>query len=220
MQDVINKFLNPDSYSAEVVAGVSQTEIAKLTTSWAIVRLCVEFANNDMRAAEVAVNQLMKQPLLGYERFQLTTARLIIARHNNDKAAFMLALEEWLEGRRETPCNWDNSVLREASFQSWLADIEPDKLKPKTISVQKVSDEDLAFVKDVGAIPLKAVLANLYWLRQMNIKTAPLELAKTYHLTFVNRHLKEATFSAKGDDPSFTVALDEAGNYVNSFLSH
>jgi hypothetical protein len=57
-------------------------------------------------------------------------------------------------------------------------------------------------------------------LRQMNFIDTPEVIAKQFHLTHVNRYLKEATFDHKGDGPGFTIALDENGNYVDSFLSH
>jgi hypothetical protein len=220
MNDTINKFLNPDSYHPEVVARACRHEIDELTSSLRILRLCFEVRKGDLNTATSVVNHLMKQPPLGYELFQLTTARMIIARTKNDKAAFMLALEAWLQGRSETPANWDDTVLKTPEFKTWLAEVEPDRLKPVTVELEKMSDEDMSFVKDADAIPIKAVLANLEWLRQMNFIDTPEVIAKQFHLTHVNRYLKEATFDHKGDGPGFTIALDENGNYVDSFLSH
>jgi hypothetical protein len=220
MQDIIGRFLNPDSYSAQVVEEVRQVETAKLTTSWGIVRLCFELRNNDVRAAEVIINQLMKEPPFGYELFQLTTARMIIARQKNDNAAFVLALDAWLKGRRKTPQNWDDRVLEEISFQGWLADVDPKKLKPRTVRGHKISGDDISFVKHAAHIPLKAVLENLEWLREMKITETPEEIAQTYKLFSLNRHLREASFESTKGFPGITVALDEGGNFTGSFLAH
>jgi hypothetical protein len=220
MNDTINKFLNPDSYHPEVVARACQSKIDALTSNLRIVRLCFEVRKGEINTATSVVNHLMKQPPISYELFQLTTSRMIIAYNKNDKVAFMSALDAWLKGRSETPANWDNKVLKVPEFLTWLAEVEPDKLKPVTVELEKMSDEDLHFVKDADAIPLKAVLANLEWLRQMNFIGTPEVIAKQFHLTHVNRYLKEATFDHKGDGPGFTIALDENGNYVDSFLSH
>jgi hypothetical protein len=220
MHSTLDRFLNPDSYHPEAVARVCQSEVNELATSLSIVRLCVELRKSDMDTATTVVNHLMKQPPLGYELFQLTTARMIIARTKNDKAAFIHALDAWLKGRAETPANWDDKILNVSAFQPWLSEVDPDKLKPVKVEFEKMSDEDLSFVKDADAIPLKAVLANLDWLRQMNFIDTPEVIAKQFHLTHVNRYLKEATFDHSGDGPGFTIALDENGNYVYSFLSH
>jgi hypothetical protein len=220
MIDTINRFLNPDSFHPEAVERACQTEIAKLAAGLSIVRLCVELRNGDMATAALVVNHLMKQQPLGYELFQLTTARMIIERTKNDKVAFMLALDAWLKGRSETPTNWDDKILKVPAFQMWLTEVDFDKLKLMKVEFEKMSEEDVLFVKDAETIPMKAVLANLEWLRQMNFIDAPEVIAKRFHLTHVNRYLKEATFDQEGDGPSFTIALDENGNYVDSFLSH
>jgi hypothetical protein len=195
-------------------------EISKLTTSFGIVRLCVELRNNHMAAVEAVINHLMKQRPLGYELFQLTTARLILARCKNDRDAFMLALETWLKGLKKTPQNWDDRVLEESSFQDWLADVDPKKLKVRTLRKRKMSDDDLAFIKDATNIPLKAVSENLEWLREMKITETPEQIAQTYEMDSFNRHLREVSLESNKGFPGITVALDENGNFVGSFLGH
>jgi hypothetical protein len=83
-----------------------------------------------------------------------------------------------------------------------------------------MSDDDFSFVKNVDGIPLKAVLENLEWLRQMQINDAPEDMAKTYRLVRLNRHLREAGFTSNKNFPDFTAALDEGGNFIGSFLDH
>jgi hypothetical protein len=145
---------------------------------------------------------------------------MIIARRNDDKEEFMRALDAWLLGRSKSPGNWDDIVLQEPSFQTWLAEVDTVKFIKVTAEEPKLSEEDLLFVQDVEAIPLKAVLENLEWLRQMQIKDAPEDMAKTYRLVRLNLHLREAGFTSDKNFPDFTAALDEDGNFVGSFLDH
>jgi hypothetical protein len=220
VKDTISRFLNSDHYSPDVVKQVSETRIAELKSSLGIVRLCFEMTNNRIDIAEAVAQHLMKQQFLGYELFQLTTARLIIAYYKNDEIAFMLALEAWLKERKKMPQNWHNSLLEEPALQKWLSGVDAKKLKKPALRKQKMSDDDFSFVKNVDGIPLKAVLENLEWLRQMQINDAPEDMAKTYHLVHINRHLREAGFSSDKDSPDFTATLDESGNFVGSFLDH
>jgi hypothetical protein len=101
VKDTISRFLNSDHYSPDVVKQVSETGIAELKSSLGIVRLCFEMTNNRIDIAEAVAQRLMKQQYLGYELFQLTTARMIIACYKNDKNAFLLALKAWLNGRKK-----------------------------------------------------------------------------------------------------------------------
>jgi hypothetical protein len=84
----------------------------------------------------------------------------------------------------------------------------------------ELSHEDRKFVKDQEQVCLKAVFENVEWLREMNITETPEEIARTYRLVYLNRHLREASFESDQDFPSFTVALDEGGNFLGSFLDH
>jgi hypothetical protein len=220
VKDTISRFLNSDHYSPDVVKQVSETGIAELKSSLGIVRLCFEMTNNRIDIAEAVAQRLMKQQYLGYELFQLTTARMIIACYKNDKNAFLLVLKAWLNGRKKTPQNWDNRVLEEPVLQKWLSEIDPKKLKPPELRKHNMSDDDFSFVKNVDGIPLKAVLENLEWLRQMQINDAPEDMAKTYRLVRLNRKLREAGFTSNKDFPDFTAALDENGNFIGSFLDH
>jgi hypothetical protein len=220
MNALLDRFLNPDFYHPEALAIAAHGEIGKLSTSLLIVRLCLELRKPTTSHAEQVVRCLSAMQPVGYELFQFTTAQMIMTRRQNDKIGFMRALDGWLEGRATAPANWDDSVLQEPLFQSWLAEVDPEKLRADVKAVDVLSEEDRQFVKNVNAIPLKAVLANLEWLRQMNFLDAPEDIAKQFHLTHVNRYLKEATFDHVGEGPGFTIALDENGNYVDSFLSH
>jgi hypothetical protein len=220
MKGIVSRFLNSDHYSSDVVKQVSETRIAELKSSLGIVRLCFELTNNRIDIAEAVAQHLMKQQFLGYELFQMTTARMIIACYKNDKIAFLLALEAWLKGRKRTPQNWDSRVLEEPTLQNWLSEIDPKKLKIPPLRKHNMSDDDFSFVKNVDGIALKAILENLEWLRQMQINDAPEDMAKTYRLVQLNRHLREAGFTSDKDFPDFTAALDEDGNFIGSFLDH
>jgi hypothetical protein len=101
-----------------------------------------------------------------------------------------------------------------------LAEVDPDRFIKVTAGEPKFSEEDLLFVQDVEAVPLMAVLENLEWLRQMQIKDEPEDMAETYRLVRLNRHLREAGFTSDKDFPDFTAAPDEDGNFVGSFLDH
>jgi hypothetical protein len=220
MKTLIDQFFNPDFYHPDAVSNAAHGDLAEMNTSLLILRLCLELRKETTVDAERVVKYLVTRQPQGYGHFQFTTAQMMIAARNNNKSEFMLALDAWLKGRAETPANWDDIVLQEPAFQPWISEIDPEKLKPVPVEIKQMSDEDLSFVQDAEAIPLKAVLANLEWLRQMNFAGEPEEIAKQFQLTHVNRHLKEATFDHQGDGPGFTVALDDKGNYVDSFLSH
>jgi hypothetical protein len=220
MNPLIDRFLNPDNYHAVAMSNAARGDIDDVNSGLLILRLCLELRKASTDGAERVVERILSSQPRGYELFQVTTAQMVIARFKNDKSGFTIALDAWLNGRSETPANWDDGVLREPAFQTWLAEVDPDKLKPVQVEVRKLSNEDLSFVQDADAIPLKAVLANLEWLRQMNFVGTPEDIAKQFQLTYVNRYLKEATFDHEGDGPGFTVALDDKGNYVDSFLSH
>jgi hypothetical protein len=101
MKGIVSGFLNSDYYSPDVVLQVSQAHIGELKSSLGIVRLCFKMTNNRIDVAEAVALKLMKQPILDYELFQLTTARMIIACYKNDKNAFLLALKAWLNGRKK-----------------------------------------------------------------------------------------------------------------------
>jgi hypothetical protein len=137
VKDTISRFLNSDHYSSDVVKQVSETRITELKSSLGIVRLCFEMTNNRINTAEAVAQRLMKQQFLGYELFQLTTARMIIAYCKNDKAAFTLALEAWLKSRKKTPQNWDSRVLEEPALQKWLSEVDHKKTQKPRIEKAK-----------------------------------------------------------------------------------
>jgi hypothetical protein len=220
MKTLIDQFFNPDFYHPDAVSNAAHGDLAEMNTSLLILRLCLELRKETSVDAERVVKCLVTRQPQGYGYFQFTTAQMMIAARNNNKSEFMLALDAWLKGRAETPTNWDDIVLQEPAFRIWLAEVDPDKLKPVKVETGKMSEEDLSFVKNADAIPLKAVLENLEWLRQMNINDAPEDMAKSYRLVHVTRHLREAGFSSDKDFPDFTAALDEGGNFIGSFLDH
>jgi hypothetical protein len=220
MKSLLDRFFNPSSYHSDAVSSAAHGELDEISNSFLIIRLCLALSKKTLGDADLVVTRLLLNQPVGYELFQLTTARMIIARNKNDKAAFMQALDAWLKGRAETPANWDDKILVEAAFQIWLAEVDPDKLKPIKVEPEKTSEEDLSFVKNADTIPLKAIFENLEWLRQMNINDAPEDMAKTYRLVHFNRDLREAGFSSDKGFPDFTAALDENGNFIGSFLDH
>jgi hypothetical protein len=216
---MIDRFLNPDAYHSDAVASASSGDIVTLSPDFLIIRLCVELRKNNISAIQVILQRMRKLKYVGYQLFQVTTARMIIAFRQHNKAAFMLALEAWLDGRHATPQNWDNKVLEQAEFQDWLLEVDPAKLEEPKLVVAQLTKEDRAFVKNQDEIALKSVLENMEWLVPPDSNMKPEKIARSYKLASFNQHLREARFSSTEDFPDLILALDEAGNFLGSFIS-
>jgi hypothetical protein len=216
----LNQYINPDAYHPEVVAKAAAGEIAALRPDFLILRLGITLRDGNLDDADVAVARLESQGLVGYELFQLTTARMVLAFRRADQAAFQQALIAWLHGRRLYPGNWINSVLQESEFAAWLENVDPADLATPSVVHKPLTDEDRAYVRNLDAARLAAIHENLQWLREMGLTETVGELAKSYSLSAVNRDLQEATISSAHTDHPCIILVFDGDDYVGSFIAH
>jgi hypothetical protein len=213
-------YFDPANYHPDAVAAAQAGEIDTLDVSLSLLRLCIELHKNDQAAALSVVLRLNREPLGGYQLWQKLTAALILALESLCEPEIKKALTAWLDGRDQYPGNWRNEVLDAPEVVPWLGRVDPARLIAPVIKPSILSPEERAFVRDIKSVCENAVRDNLTYLRDLGVKQSAATLAKKYTLLFVNLALRECTIDAGEDLPSITVALDEQGAYVGSFLTH
>jgi hypothetical protein len=194
------------------------------------VRLQLELRRRDLVAAQSVLRLLQAMPLGADRAFEVATARLIIAQMQNDKPAFVRALDAWLVGRagNPNPDIWNNVVLEQPETAGGLAEVDPARIAPLPRRPVEITAEDRAFIKDldIDAACRAAVTENREWLdREVLIFGSPEALAKQYRFFSVHRRSdggdSEAMVVADGwDIPSFILGLDEEGRYKYGFIAH
>jgi hypothetical protein len=230
MDALLLRYFNPDFLDADLKAEAGSAELGSLDARLLSVRLQLELRRRDLAAAQNVV-RLMEAMPLGVDRaFDVATARLVIAQMQNDKPAFMIALDAWLAGRASNPNPdiWNHVVLEQPEIAGWLAGVAPARIAPLPRPTIEISEEDRAFISDldVEAACLAAVTENREWLdREVLIFGSPEMLAKQYRLFSVHRRTdggdSEAMVVADGADlPSFILGLDVEGRYKYSFIAH
>jgi hypothetical protein len=231
MDALLLRYFNPDFLDADLKAEASAADLSNFDARLLSVRLQLVLRRRDFEAAQSMLRRL-EAMRLGVDRaFDVATARLVLAKLQNDKPAFMLALDAWLAGRAQNPNPdiWNHIVLEQPEIADWLAEVDPARLAPLPRRPVEISAEDRAFMKDldIDAACLAAVTENREWLnREVLIFGSPEVLAKQYRLFAVHRRSdngsdSEAMVVADGADlPSFILVLDGGGQFKGSFIAH
>jgi hypothetical protein len=230
MDALLLRYFNPDFLDADLKAEASAAELSGLDARLLSVRLQLELRLRDFGAAQSVLRLLEILPLGVDCAFDVATAHLVIAQKQNDKPAFMIALDAWLTGRAKNPNPdiWNQIVLEQPEIADWLAEVDPARIAPLLLRPAEISAGDRAFVKDldIDAACLSAVTENREWLDREVLLFGSLEaLAKQYRLFSVHRRAdggdSEAMVVADGSDlPSFILGLDLVGHYKYGFIAH
>jgi hypothetical protein len=230
MDALLLRYFNPDFLDADLKAEGSMADMGSFDARLLSVRLQLELRRRDFGATHGVLRRLEAMPLGVDRAFEVATARLVIAQMQNDKPAFMTALDAWLAGRAKNPNPdiWNHVVLEQPEFADWLAEVDPARLAPLPRRPVEISAEDRAFVKDldIDAACFAAVTENREWLdREVLIFRSPEALAKQYRLFSIHQRTdggdSEAMIVADGSDlPSFILVLDGEGRFKGSFIAH
>jgi hypothetical protein len=227
MESLLFRYFNPDFYSPETRAEAEQGALETLEARLLLVRLALELRQKDLAMVTRALSLLEAMPLSGFRLFERITARMIASFMLDDKAAFLVAVDAWLQGYEADRANFNRCILQQPEFALWLSGAEQTRIRQALTSSDPLplplplSVEDHTLVRDIDAVRLAAVNENLEWLqREVSIFGSPELLAREYRLHSVNHSLREASFVAAADIPGITVVLDPQGNVEGSFLSH
>jgi hypothetical protein len=204
----------------EVINKVRAASVDELEGNLLIIRMLIELRAKNIGALQSLFDKILLDPPRGYEMYQVMTARLIVAYWNNDKAEFLRLADLWLDGSRTWRGNWNLAVLEVEEFKPWFSSMDEKLVVLKPLAPREITAEDRAFIKDERGFLLAALKENLAHFRAMNLKGNASSLAKQYHISSVNRDLREITFDAEGDLPGLIVALDTDGNFAGSFIAH
>jgi hypothetical protein len=230
MHALLLRYFNPDFLDVDLKIEAGSAELGSLDARLLSVRLQLELRRRDFGAALSVLRTLESMPL-GVDRlFEVATARLVIAQMQNDKHAFMIALDAWLAERAKNPNPdvWNHVVLEQPEIADWLSEVDAARIAPLPRRPVAISTEDLAFIHDleIDVVCLAAVAENREWLdREVLIFGSPEVLAKQYRLFSVDRRTdggdSEAIVIADGSDmPSFILVLDGDGQFKGSFIAH
>jgi hypothetical protein len=214
----IAALFDPANSLPEVVDAARQGAIDALPASLLLIKLNVALADKDLSIATAIVAALDHHDYVGHELFRARTGAMLVARLTGNLPAFDEALARWLDGRTAYPANWDDAVLADPVFTPWL-----DELSLESVAVQahaEMSEADRAFIKDVDYVIARAVQENMEWLAPLGAVGGIAETAKRYAMIAVDRDLREVTLRDGGELPDLIVAIDEAGGFVGSFISH
>jgi hypothetical protein len=218
----LTHYIDPDAYHPDAVARAVAGDLAELDPNLLIIRLGVALRDQDRMSAKAVLDRLEQEQMGGYMLYQVTTGRMIFAHLCNEKSAFDHALAAWLTGRQLYPGNWTTKILDEPELASWLADKDLAALVTPIVwpKPEPLTAEDRAYVKNFDLVRLAAINENLQWLREMGLTDTVEDLAQSYTLASINRHLREANLSRHDDYPDIILAFDEDGRFVGSFLAH
>jgi hypothetical protein len=230
MDALLLRYFNPDFLDADLKAEADSAELGSLDARLLSVRLQLELRRRDFGAAQNVLRLLETMPLGVDRAFDVATARLVMAQMQNDKSAFMTALDAWLTRRAKNPNPdiWNQVVLEQPEIADWLAEVDPARIAPLPHRPVEITAEDRAFIKDldIDAACRAAVTENREWLdREVLIFGSPEVLAKQYRLFSVHHRTdggdSEAMVVADGSDlPSFILVLDSEGRFQSSFIAH
>ncbi len=220
MKTSLDHFIDPANYHPDAVADAGRGEVVDVAPGLLLIRLGIELHKGNSAGAHAAVARLGADHRQGYELFQLLTAEIILALWSKDEAAIQSALDAWLDARKRYPGNWLDGLLEARELAPYVAKLDPAKLALPDIKPPAITPADRAMIKDLDAARVQAVTENLTYLRDLGVTGSVTAIAKAYHISFANRHLREITVSAKADWPDLVIALDEKGVCIGSFISH
>jgi hypothetical protein len=220
MEKLLNANFNPEHYLPEVTAKARAHSIDQLDGNLLFIRMIIELRAKNLVSLEKVIARILLDPPSGYEMYQVMTARMIVAYWKDDKAEFLQQTELWLDGRRTWRSNWNSDVLGISEFKPWLSKMNPKLFELEKAALSEITAEDRVFIQDERGFLLAALKENLEHFRAMDIKGSVANLAKKYHVSHVNQHLREITFDADGDLPGLIVAVDENGKFAGSFIAH
>jgi hypothetical protein len=209
--------LDPDAFHDDAVRAAMASKVEGLSTDLKLIRLICALHDGDEADFDRVRSLLEVEALGGYPLFQLRTAILLHAARSRDRAGFDTAWQAWIAGRQAYPGNWDDAVLDEDEIRPWIT--APPKPKPDAVQ-PVIEKDDLIFVKDLSFAITRAVQDNLLWLKEQAPAGSVADLVDHYRLASVDRSLKEATLTGRGELPDLIVALDDQGSYRSSFIAH
>jgi hypothetical protein len=215
---LLTSIFSAANYAAEALQLVRDAPLDTLTETQLVLRLVIALESDVSAAAKIVVAEMDKRHFVGFEAFQATTGKMLVAAETNDALAFQEAFAAWQEGRKKYPGNWQDALLKADAFAPFLP--EGFVLPAAPIPEHRLSAADRKMLRQPKAAIRRAVEENLGWLRDMGCAGTAAELAASYSLVSVNRHLREATVSSSQQAPDLTIAFDEKGQMLGSFISH
>jgi hypothetical protein len=220
MTKPISPVLDPASYADTAIAAACEGDVAAMGVDLLVIRLLCALRDTDMPSVLSLLDRLESLEPVGYVLCQVCTVSLLVAADKGDQSAFTHALDHWLQGRRQFPTNWNDTILDAPELQPFLRDYDRSALELTPVAPPVMNRAEKTFIRDIAAVVGASVRDNLVHLRGLGVTASADAIARTYRLVSVSLDLREGLLSSRKDYPDLVATLDEAGGYAGSFIAH